>query len=177
MFPESIKDSIDTLFIMGGTNDFSSVEEVKNSGNDGSTKPLFSSSNIMDTDWVSSSSYIGGDYDITTTWGAMASTIMKFKVWMPNCKIVILTPIERSGDNYNHKVNRNGATTYDLAEQVMSVARWCDTEVWNMFAECGIDLFNASVMLSDGVHPKLPTGGLRMAKYLASKSVDIQLFK
>lgn len=177
MFPESIKDSIDTLFIMGGTNDFSSVEEVENTGNDGSTKPLFSSLNITDTDWVSSSSYIGGDYDITTTWGAMASTIMKFKVWMPNCKIVILTPIERGGDNYNHKVNNNGATTHDLAEQVMSVARWCDTEAWNMFAECGIDLFNASVMLSDGVHPNLPTGGLRMAKYLASKSVDIQLFK
>ena len=102
---------------------------------------------------------------------------MKLKLWMPNCKIVILTTIERSGDDYNHKTNSNGATTHDLAEQVMSVARWCDTEVWNMFAECGIDLFNASVMLSDGVHPNLSTGGLRMAKYLSSKSVGVQILK
>lgn len=32
-------------------------------------------------------------------------------------------------------------------------------------------------MLSDGVHPNTQTGGLRMAKYLASKSVSVQTFK
>lgn len=177
MFPVNIKDNIDILFIMGGTNDFSSVEGLDVSGNDGSTKPIFSASNTTDSDWVTSLSYNGGDYDVTTTWGAMASTIMKFKIWMPNCKIVILTPIERAGTNYNHATNGNHATTVDLANQVLSVANWCDTEAWNMFAECGIDLFNASVMLSDGVHPNTQTGGLRMAKYLASKSVSVQTFK
>lgn len=177
MFPESIKDTIDVLFVMGGTNDFNSVEEVENNGNDGSIKPLFSSEYKTDSDWISSEKYIGGDYDVSTTWGAMASTIMKLKIWMPNCKIVVLTPIERAGNDYNHKTNNNKATTFELAEQIISVAKWCNTEVWNMFAECGIDLFNASEMLSDGVHPNQATGGLRMGKYLASKSVTIQILK
>ena len=168
MFPESIKDTISSVCIMGGTNDFSGVEEIESSGADGSLKPLWSAENQTDTDWINAEGYYnGGDYDVTNTWGGMASCLMKMQVWMPQAKIIVLVPITRKGADFNVPVNSSGATHQDLCNSVKSVADWCNVEVVDMNC-CGITQFNADSMLTDGVHPSAE-GQRRMGKYLASK--------
>ena len=168
MFPPSIKNTIQAVCIMGGTNDFSGVEEIESSGADGSLEPLWSAENQTDTDWKNAEGYYnGGDYDVTNTWGGMASCLMKMQVWMPQAKIIVLVPITRKGVNFNVPVNSVGATHQDLCQSVKSVADWCNVETIDMNC-CGINQFNIDAMLSDGVHPS-SNGQKRMGQYLAVK--------
>ena len=168
MFPLSIKDTIQVVCIMGATNDFSGVEEIESSGTEGSLKPQWSAENQTDMDWKNAEGYYnGGDYDVTNTWGGMASCLMKMQVWMPQAKIIVLVPITRKGVNFNVPVNRVGATHQDLCESVKSVADWCGVEAIDMNC-CGINQFNVDIMLSDGVHPS-SEGQKRMGQYLATK--------
>lgn len=168
MFPKSIKDTIQAVCIMGGTNDFGGVEEIESSGTDGSLKPLWSAENRTDTDWINAVGYYnGGDYDVKNTWGGMASCLMKMQVWMPQAKIIVLVPITRKGVNFNVPVNSVEATHQDLCESVKSVADWCNVETIDMNC-CGINQFNIDDMLADGVHPS-SKGQKRMGQYLATK--------
>lgn len=168
MFPLSIKDTIQVVCIMGATNDFSGVEEIESTGTDGSLKPQWSAENQTDTDWKNAERYYnGGDYDVTNTWGGMASCLMKMQVWMPQAKIIVLVPITRKGVNFNVPVNGVGATHQDLCESVKSVADWCGVEAIDMNC-CGINQFNVDTMISDGVHPS-SEGQKRMGQYLATK--------
>lgn len=169
MFPEGIKDMIDVIYIMGGTNDFSGVEEIESGRTDGSLRPLWSVDNQTDTDWINAEGYYnGGDYDVTNTWGGMASCLMKMQIWMPQAKVIVLVPITRKGINYNNPTNDLGATYQDLSNSIKSVADWCNVEVVDMMC-CGITQWNADDTIPDGVHPQQGMGWSRMTSYLKSK--------
>lgn len=54
----------------------------------------FIDNDTTDTEWANSTYYsiFGGDYNINTLRGSIASTIMKLQAWMPQATIILCTP-------------------------------------------------------------------------------------
>lgn len=155
MFPASIKDTIDMVFIMGGTND--STDD---------TALSWVANSTVDPEWAASDYYAtyGGDYNIASLRGGVASAIMKMQAWMPNALIVIGTPC-------NGKTQQTGSIRPDFippelskAQQIKEVANRFGCPVVDVFATCGINTLNSPTYISDGTHPGNPAGFIRLAK-------------
>ena len=172
MYPENIRHKINLVFIMGGTNDLANAEEATGQSTILYNKPIWSKEFKVDSDWVNDSQhYLGGDYDVNTFSGAIASTIMKFQVWCPNAVIVIGTPISRwytptfypssqpSNDTYVNGM-ANGVDTNDLSDVIVKVANYMATPCIDINRTCGINGFNWDKYM-DGVHP-YPESGKKM---------------
>lgn len=170
-FPETIKDTIDVVFVMGGTNDFANYfkpSDVPFKVIDGVENglPEWSSSNTYDAEWASAEENVeGGDFDVQTYSGAVCSLILKMQRWMPKAKLVLMTPpihhvsyyvkdgggeIVRVADQKG--TNANGATKYDMAIAVKRLANYMGVPCIDLYGECGINTFNAHLWLSDGIH-------------------------
>lgn len=154
---------------MGGTNDFGGVEDIPGGDLDNVLNPQWSSENITDTDWKEDVEfYNGGDYDVLSTWGGMASCLMKMQIWMPQAKIIVLIPIIRKGVNYNNPINRNGVSLQKFNNNLRSIADLCNIEIVDM-SVCGITQFNADIMIPDGFHPGTLETNKIMGNYLSYK--------
>ena len=150
MIPESIKDTIDMIFVMGGTNDMGA----------GGAEGDFSwvSGSDADTEWKESTYYNGGDFDITTFKGGLASTIMKMQKWCPNAKIVVASMLNGrglvAGENMTEPVVYNGHTTEDFARWVDETSHYMSVDFVDVYRKCGINPFNRAMYIHDTVHPK-----------------------
>lgn len=157
MFPENIKDSVDMVFIMGGTND--NVDE----------RPLeFFESDTTDPEWAASDYYTtyGGDYNIKTLRGGMASTVMKMQAWMPNAVIVIGTNL--SGKGTAEKVGTSlDVSECDKAVIEREMASRMSCPCIDIYSTCGINPWNSPEYLSDGVHPYLESGKMMLGRAVA----------
>lgn len=144
MFPASIKDNVDLIFVMGGTNDTAS-----------DTAPTWVANSSADTEWAASDYYagFGGDYNIDTLQGGVASTIMKMHAWMPNALIVIGTPLNGRTDIIGGKKPGTIPTEYQKSNQIIAAARMFGANVIDVFGGCGINVANSDEYISDGVHP------------------------
>ena len=144
MYPESIKNDIDMVFVMGGTND------KPNENN-----PTWVENSDVDSEWKSSSYYAtyGGDFDISTIQGGVASTIMKLQAWMPNAIIVIGTPINGRTDNTGHIAPSKLPDEFVKGQQIKNAANIYGCPVIDMFASCKINVLNSNLYIEDGVHP------------------------
>lgn len=154
MYPESIKDTIDLIFIMGGTND--SKDE---------TAPVFIKDDVTDAEWASSEYYAtyGGDYNISTLKGGMASCIMKMQAWMPQAVIVVGTPL--SGEGTEGVVGTSlGTWQYTKSEYIKEVAKMCSIPLIDVYATCGINPWNRTKYISDTVHPYHEDGKKMLAR-------------
>lgn len=149
MFPESIKDNVDLIFVMGGTND--SHDE---------TKATWVPNDETDPEWKSSEYYsaYGGDYNISTIKGGIASTIMKMQAWMPNAIIVL-------GTNLNgHGADKTlGVDEADKAKDMIEVAQLLGIPCIDVFGTTGINGLNSTRFITDGIHPYSVIG----SKYVA----------
>lgn len=162
-FPASIKDTIDMVFIMGGTND----------GYD-SNEPEFVENDTTDIEWATSDEYatFGGDYNISTLAGAVASTIMKFQAWMPNALIVIGTPL--SGEGVSGQVRTSlGTGNYPKALKIKEIAGMTSCPCIDVYEISGISPFNRLTYISDAVHPYLEEGKMMLARAIISGLKDI----
>lgn len=153
MIPKNIKETIDLIFVMGGTNDF------RNSSM-GDTN--FVDKNDTDLMWSKSSyNMVGGDYDITTFKGAVASTIMKLQVWCPNTVIVFGTPLSGRGieidgkfPNLTYQIKNDlGYTTEDYVCSIIKVAHEFSIPVIDVFGTTGVNQLNRKNSIKDTVHP------------------------
>lgn len=163
MFPLSIKDSIDVVYIMGGTNDANDNSALAWVAND-----------TTDPEWAASDYYAtySGDYNISTLRGGVASTIMKMQAWMPNAIIIIGTPL-------NGQTNQQGSIRpdyvpdeYDKSIVIKDAANKYGCPVIDVFGTCGINTLNSPRYITDGTHPyseaglemlaRSVTGGLKM---------------
>ncbi len=165
MIPEDIRESIDLITIMGGTNDISAgINETW-------SKPAWSAENTADDVWRSDTThYNGGDYDTSTLVGSVASTIMKMQTWCPNAVIVVLTPIPRWVE-YAHYENK-GLTLQDVSEMIRKTAEYMGVHCVDLNAKCGINGFNYAKYISDGVHPNA-NGHKLIGQALNGSFVDI----
>ena len=158
-YPESIKDEIDVITIMFH-NDYTGnydpdAEEVS-----------FIRGDNTDPEWASSSYYTtyGGDYNISTTKGGIASTVMKMQAWMPNAIIVLCTPISGrpdinvSGDEIDPTLQSN---MINVAKAVKDVANLMSIPCIDVYGTDGINGLNRNKYISDIIHP-YKLGGRKM---------------
>ena len=173
MIPSSIRNTIDLVILMGGTNDHSAVEETPSDENIGGTVE-WSATNITDTDWKNDTTfYNGGDFDVTTFVGAIASTIMKMQTWCPNAVVVLATPFSRwdVGTHAQYK-NSHGITLRDVSNIEIDVARYMDIPYMDINSQSGVNAWNYTKYVSDGVHPN--TEGQKMlARAVANGIISI----
>ena len=145
-YPESIKDNIDMIFVFGGAND------------DGSdTEPLFVENDTTDTEWASSPYYstYGGDYNINTMMGGMASCLMKLQAWMPNATIIYGIPFLCGRGEYdmNKIVTDLNPNMWSQSRLLESVAKRCGFPIIDIYAESGVNGWNRLTYVADIIHP------------------------
>lgn len=150
MIPENLRNDLDLVFIMGGTNDF------------GNNVPLgdikFYNGSQLDEKFYNSDYYIGGEFDALTFKSAIASTIVKFQIWCPNAVICLGTPLSGrgniAGENMTSQVkNSLELTTLDYAKALKEVAEEFSIPVIDVFSKTGINQFNRNQYIKDTVHP------------------------
>lgn len=167
MIPDSIKNTIDIIIIMGGTNDIGNVEEQTGSGSIEWVSPIWSSENDTDTAWTNATEYNGGDYDVSTFTGAIASTIMKMQVRCPNAKIVIASPLSRWNTTNHIPYTKENVSMQDMADVEHKTANYMSVPFIDITALCGINGWNYSTYIGDGVHPNT-AGGKMLASAMLS---------
>ena len=126
-----------------------------------------------DAEWAASEYYskYNGDFNIETLQGAIASTIMKFQVWMPNARLILCTPMSTAVDSKTIGED-NTATTTDLsytikmlkvAKAVKNAADVLSVPVIDVFHNDGINPLNRTPYVQDMIHPLWSTGNQRLA--------------
>lgn len=157
MFPASIKDDVSVVFVQfhNDTNKQGAVEWV--------------AGDSTDPEWAASSYYalFGGDYNINTMYGGIASTIMKLQAWMPNALIVLGTPI--SGHGTTGEINTVvPSALYWQCEVVKEVAAMFSVPCIDVFATCGINGLNRTEFITDTIHPYTVAGSKMIARAVAA---------
>ena len=158
MIPDSIKDEVDLIFVMGGTNDHMSNKPL------GEGNPTWSQSNVQDTVWMADTAYNGGDFDLSTFKGGLASTLMKIQKRCPNAVILFGTLIGGYNSVNNPKTNGLGLTPRQYADASIEVCKMLSIPYVDVFTLAGINNFNNDVYLpTDKVHPYCKDGGKALA--------------
>ena len=152
MYPASIKDSVDVVFVM-----------CHNDGVDGNEFSWIEG-DTTDPEWDASSYYstYGGDYNISTLEGGIASTIMKLQAWMPNAVIVLGTPINGQGATGQLRPDANGL--YKQVQHVKNVGLRFSIPVIDVYATCGINGLNRTDYITDTIHPYSVEGSKMIAR-------------
>ena len=151
MFPSVIKDTIDAVLVMFH-NDYHQ---------DMSTDVVWVPNDTTDPEWAASgSNYYGklnGDYNISSVKGGIASTIMKLQMWMPQARIIIMTPISgvyaSSGVIDGDFDNTQSVLMQTLAECVKNVSFRMSIPCIDNYGTDGINSINRTTYISDNIHP------------------------
>lgn len=156
MYPEAIKDNVDVITIMYH-NDAGMKDE-----------PLeFIKGNETDPEWASSEYYAtyGGDYNIKTVRGGIASTILKMQAWMPNAILVLCTPISgRYSPAEDININLTDTDMELIADIVRDMAKLMSIPLIDMYATDGINGLNRLRYISDSIHPYKLDGKKMLAR-------------
>lgn len=159
MFPEAIKDTIDAVLVMFH-NDYhqdmdTAVEWVENSQ--------------TDPEWAASDEYetLGGDYNIGTVQGGIASVVMKLQAWMPQARIILMTPISgvyATDDGLDGDFdNTQSALMHTLAGVVKDIASRMSIPVIDNYSNDGINSLNRTSYIYDNIHPYTAMGSKALA--------------
>ncbi len=152
MYPASIKDTVDVVFVMCHNDSVDGKEFVWVKGD------------TTDPEWALSEQYAtyGGDYNISTLEGGIASTIMKLQAWMPNAVIILGTPINGQGTTGQLRPDANGL--YKQVEHVKNVGLRFSIPVIDVYATCGINGLNRTEYITDTIHPYSVAGSKMIAR-------------
>lgn len=154
MIPEGIRKTIDLVVVSGGTNDFKAIEDTSAAGSNIETVPEWVANNSADAEWAASSYYIGGDYNLATLAGAMASCFMKLQIWCPNALIVFGTPFARYDLTTMSQTVENNVTFREFCEIEIDISKYMAIPVIDANAESNITIYNyEDCTLTDNTHP------------------------
>ena len=158
MFPESIKDTVDMVLIMGGTNDLQNITD----------DPQWIPNDTTDPEWASSSYYstYNGDFNIETMAGGMCSCIMKFQAWMPDTLIIYCTPISGEGTTGQLDFDLN-LDYHEKAMKLKETASIMSIPCIDVYSQSGINGWNRTKYISDSVHPYLADGKMMLGRTIA----------
>lgn len=129
----NIPSDVDIITVMGGQNDY--AQNV----------------NIND---VKDYEFSGGTYP-----GAIRDLIKYLTTNFPNAKILFSNCVGggASSDGITlYEKNEQGKTYYDYAKKCIETTNEMNIPCIDLFAECGINLFNRNKFISDTVHPNIP---------------------
>lgn len=156
MFPPSIKDTIDVVLVM-----------AHNDGYD-TNACRFVENDITDAEWAASGAEyygkIGGDYDLTTFRGGVASTIMKLQLWMPNAIIVLMTGISGQGTTGQINKNINSDSSINKANAIKEMSTLTSIPCIDVFSTDGINGWNRVKYIADTIHPYTVDGSKMIAR-------------
>ena len=157
MFPESIKNSINVVTVMYHNDASDSLVD---------TELEFIPNDATDVEWKNSNYYniYGGDYNIKTVRGGIASTIMKMQAWMPNAVIVLCTPISGRGETGELNINLKDKSMQLVAEIVRDMSKLMSIPLIDVYATCGINGLNRTRFITDGIHPYSAAGNKMVAR-------------
>lgn len=168
MYPESIKDTIDAVFV-----------QFHNDGVDG-TELQWIEGDTTDREWATSEYYAsyGGDYNITTLQGGIASAIMKLQAWMPQAIIILGTPISgrANGSNASELNPALSTTLYAQCSHVKNVASQLSIPVIDVYGTCGINGLNRTKYITDVIHPYCAAGSKMIARAVIAGMKNILPF-
>ena len=170
MFPESIRKEIDYVFVIYH-NDAGYGTQLN------SEAAIWESGSTVDKEWAASEYYddFGGDYNITTTAGAIASTVMKLKAVLPNAKIILGTPLSGRGDagELNPEMSDSATVgTLSLRNLVLRMAKELSVHCVDVYGTCGINGINRTEYITDSIHPNR-FGGEMLARGIIGGLKDI----
>ena len=159
MFPASIKDTIDAVLVMFH-NDYhqdmdTAVEWIPNSS--------------TDPEWAASDEYstLSGDYNIGTVQGGIASVVMKLQAWMPQARIILMTPISgvyATNDGLDGDFdNTQAALMHKLAGVAEDIASRMSIPVIDNYSNDGINSLNRTSYIYDKIHPYTAKGSKALA--------------
>lgn len=160
MYPETIKDNIDLIFVMAGTND--TVDE---------TELEWEYNSTTDPEWALSTQYstYNGDYNIDTLAGGIASTILKLQAWMPQALIIIGTPLNGKTGVTDGITPQRIPDEYEKSKTIKDISNMFGCEVIDVFGDCGINVLNSPTFITDGTHPYNDTGKKMLARTITPK--------
>jgi hypothetical protein len=143
-YPAAIKNTIGTIIIMGATNDDIDTTALS-----------WVQSSTVDTEWAASSQYAtyGGDYNLATLEGGIASTIMKMQAYMPQARIIIATPLSGRGTTGNLNMSSPITEEYTKSISVRKIANIFSLPIIDVNSKCGINGLNRTTFITDSVHP------------------------
>ena len=155
-FPQSIKDNIHVVSVM-----------YHNDAGAANTDAEWVANDTTDAEWAASSYYstYGGDYNINTIKGGIASIIMKLQAWMPNAIIILCTPI--SGNGTTGQLNPSLTTDNNmrkLADMVREMSRIMHIPCIDVNCNDGINGLNRTRYIQDTIHPYLADGKKMIAR-------------
>lgn len=159
MFPDSIKNEIQSVLVMFHNDYHQNMD----------TDVEFIVGNTTDPEWAASTEYatLGGDYNIETVQGGIASTIMKLQTRLPNAKIIIMTPISgvyaESGVLDGDFDNTQSALMLKLAKTVKDIAMRMSIPCIDNYANDGINSLNRTEYIYDNIHPYTEKGSKAVA--------------
>lgn len=130
------------LTIMGGTNDY------------GTSTPLGRDLPTNENPTLDESTFIG----------ALCSMIEKIQTRVPNCRIILMTPIPRYHKGKYESKNRAGLLTSDYAKAIKNVAAFYALPCIDLHSKVGWNKVNGDHYLKDGIHPNKTMGYPRMSE-------------
>ena len=180
VIPANIKDSIDAVIIMGGTN------ELGNAAKEGDSVFYSEESGLVtDAAWKNSPYYEdwNGDFDRSGILGGFCSTVLKMMVWMPQAKIILCSPI--GGGSYDGLTNaivngKNsavlpistaGLTLEDISKIIEKASYRMGVPFFDMYREASISTFNRSRIIADSVHPYIVVDQAGIVHNIGSDSI------
>ena len=112
--------------------------------------------------------------DGSTFYGAINYAIQQILSVYPHIKIMFVSPMWRqrqaSGDNKdsNNYPNNNGAYLYDFADAVINAANRQQLSAFDLYRNSGVNQYNYSTYLVDGLHPTTGVGYQLVADKIGS---------
>lgn len=93
--------------------------------------------------------------DTSTFAGALGSLLRKIYTDNKDCRVLVLTPIQRLVVNNwgSYTQNNNGNTLEEFAEMCKAVANYYGTPCVDLFHNSGLNAMNLSTLTAEGVHP------------------------
>lgn len=158
--PSSIREDVDLVFVF-----------CNNQEPSGEFSPSYSTSDVWDTLWKNDVTFnpFGGDYNIADCGNAIVSTIQKLQAWCPNARVVIGTGVSGRGSNDAHNTTDLSLSMSLQGKQeiVKRVANTISTPCIDIWGTDGINIFNRSKYIKDGVHPN-NDGNVELANAIAA---------
>lgn len=130
------------LTIMGGTNDY------------GTSIPLGRRLPTNESPTLDESTFIG----------ALCSMIEKIQTRVPNCRIILMTPVPRYHKEKYESKNKAGLLTSDYARAVKDVAAFYALPYIDLYSKVGWNNINGGSYLKDGIHPNKTLGYPRISE-------------
>lgn len=141
------------LTIMGGTNDY------------GTNIPLGKGLPTNANPILDESTFIGG----------LCSMIEKIQIRVPNCRIILMTPIPRYHNGRYEQKNKAGLLTSNYAKAVKDVAAFYALPCIDLNAKVGWNNINGGIYLKDGIHPRPPIGYQRISEVVIGELKALEL--